>query len=74
MKVYKSMLPYYVGLRDEEGNKMLKEYKEQPEICGQMINLLIGLGQCHITEDWKEVRNRVYFGHVLNILVKRSGG
>ncbi|KAG1464412.1 hypothetical protein G6F56_005089 [Rhizopus delemar] len=59
MKVYKSMLPYYVGLRDEEGNKMLKEYKEQPEICGQMINLLIGLGQCHITEDWKELNGAV---------------
>ncbi|KAG1151452.1 hypothetical protein G6F37_003438 [Rhizopus arrhizus] len=59
--LYKQLIPYYVDLRDnnKESNKVLQDYGNQPEVCGQIINLLIGLGQCCVMEDWKELNEAV---------------
>ncbi|CAO3703297.1 unnamed protein product [Rhizopus stolonifer] len=60
-ELYKQLIPYYVDLRDnnKESNKVLNDYGNEPEVCGQIINLLVGLGQCHVMEDWQELNEAV---------------
>lgn len=56
-ELYRLLIPYYVDLRDhnKESNKVLHDFGNQPEVCGQIINLLVGFGQCHVLDDWKQV-------------------
>jgi recyclin-1 len=56
-QLYTQLLPYYIDLRDgnKESTKVLRDFGGNPEECGKVINLLVGIGQCHIVEDWKQV-------------------
>lgn len=56
-QLYTQLLPYYIDLRDgnKESTKVLRDFGGNPEECGKVINLLIGIGQCHIVQDWKKV-------------------
>lgn len=58
-QLYLQLFPYYSDLRDntKESTKILCEFKEKPEKCGQVINLLTGLGQCQVVDDWREVKS-----------------
>lgn len=56
-QLYIQLFPFYSDLRDntKESTKILREYKNSPGKCGQLVNLLIGLGECQIVEDYIEV-------------------
>jgi recyclin-1 len=56
-QLYTQLLPYYVDLRDgnKDSTKILRDFSHNPEECGKVINLLVGIGQCHIVDDWKQV-------------------
>lgn len=56
-QLYTQLLPYYTDLRDDQNktSKVLTDFGNQPQECGKVINLLMGLGQCHVVDDWKEV-------------------
>lgn len=58
-QLYTQLLPYYVDLRDgnQETTKVLRDFGNSPEECGKVINLLLGIGQCHIVDDWKKVKD-----------------
>ncbi|CEG65273.1 hypothetical protein RMATCC62417_02085 [Rhizopus microsporus] len=60
-ELYRLLIPYYVDLRDhnKESNKVLHDFGNQPEVCGQIINLLVGFGQCHVLDDWKQLNEAV---------------
>lgn len=74
-QLYTQLLPYYVDLRDaSKSTKVLNDFGNQPQECGKVINLLMGLGQCHVVDDWKQVKNKKqrYNGYFIDfyILVK----
>lgn len=56
-QLYTQLLPYYVDLRDgnKDSTKILHDFGNNPQECGKVINLLMGLGQCHVLDDWKQV-------------------
>jgi recyclin-1 len=56
-QLYTQLLPYYVDLRDgnKDSTKILHDFGNHPQECGKVINLLVGLGQCHVLDDWKKV-------------------
>ncbi|KAF1797088.1 exocyst complex component Sec10-like protein [Mucor lusitanicus] len=60
-QLYSQLLPYYVDLRDgnKETTKVLRDFGNSPEECGKVINLLLGIGQCHIVDDWKQINEGV---------------
>ncbi|KAK4514320.1 ERMES complex subunit mmm1 [Mucor velutinosus] len=60
-QLYTQLLPYYVDLRDgnKETTKVLRDFGNSPEECGKVINLLLGIGQCHIVDDWKQINEGV---------------
>ncbi|KAL7316335.1 F-box protein: endocytic membrane traffic, recycling ReCYcling 1 [Mucor circinelloides] len=60
-QLYTQLLPYYVDLRDgnKETTKVLRDFGNSPEECGKVINLLLGIGQCHIVDDWKQLNEGV---------------
>ncbi|KAG2207550.1 hypothetical protein INT47_004300 [Mucor saturninus] len=60
-QLYTQLLPYYVDLRDDHNktSKVLTDFGNQPQECGKVINLLMGLGQCHVVDDWKELNEGV---------------
>ncbi|KAI8647321.1 exocyst complex component Sec10-like protein [Parasitella parasitica] len=60
-QLYTQLLPYYVDLRDgnKETTKVLRDFGNSPEECGKVINLLLGIGQCHIVDDWKKINEGV---------------
>lgn len=62
-QLYTQLLPYYIDLRDgnKDSSKVLHDFGNQPQECGKVINLLMGLGQCHVVDDWKQVSNFFYF-------------
>jgi recyclin-1 len=57
-QVYLQLIPYYVDLRNRHSkeSKILCDFGTRPVECGKTLNLLVGLGQVHVVEDWKEVR------------------
>lgn len=63
-QLYVQLLPYYLDLRDgnKESTKVLHDFGNNPEECGKVINLLMGLGQCHIVDDWKKVCLLSFYG------------
>ncbi|GAA5816931.1 hypothetical protein MFLAVUS_010466 [Mucor flavus] len=60
-QLYTQLLPYYIDLRDgnKDSSKVLHDFGNQPQECGKVINLLMGLGQCHVVEDWKKLNEGV---------------
>ncbi|KAI9487451.1 MAG: exocyst complex component Sec10-like protein [Benjaminiella poitrasii] len=60
-QLYAQLIPYYLDMRDgnKESTKVLREFGGNPEECGKVINLLVGLGQCHVVDDWKEINENV---------------
>lgn len=62
-QLYTQLLPYYVDLRDgnKDSTKILHDFGNNPEECGKVINLLMGLGQCHVLDDWKQVKGIISF-------------
>jgi recyclin-1 len=42
--------------RHSKESKILCDFGTRPVECGKTLNLLVGLGQVHVVEDWKEVR------------------
>ncbi|KAI8380478.1 exocyst complex component Sec10-like protein [Choanephora cucurbitarum] len=60
-QLYTQLLPYYVDLRDgnKESTKVLHDFGGNPEECGKVINLLVGLGQCHVVDGWQEINEGV---------------
>ncbi|KAG2234344.1 hypothetical protein INT48_007211 [Thamnidium elegans] len=60
-QLYTQLLPYYVDLRDgnKDSTKVLHDFGNQPQECGKVINLLMGLGQCHVVDDWKQLNEGV---------------
>ncbi|CAO3652065.1 unnamed protein product [Mucor fragilis] len=60
-QLYTQLLPYYLDLRDgnKETTKVLRDFGNSPEECGKVINLLLGIGQCHIVDDWKQINEGV---------------
>jgi recyclin-1 len=58
-QLYTQLLPYYIDLREhKESSKVLIDFGSRPEECGKVLNLLMGLGECHVVADWKQVRKR----------------
>lgn len=56
-QLYIQLLPYYTDLRDTtKEKKVLRDFSNNPEECGKVINLLVGIGQCHIVNDWYKVK------------------
>lgn len=67
-QLYTQLLPYYTDLRDtSKEKKVLRDFSGNPEECGKVINLLVGLGQCHVVNDYHKVK-QAYILHkvVLN--------
>ncbi|KAI7906714.1 exocyst complex component Sec10-like protein [Cokeromyces recurvatus] len=60
-QLYTQLIPYYLDLRDrnKESTKVLHDFGGNPEECGKVINLLIGLGQCHVVDDWKQINENL---------------
>ncbi|GAA5805039.1 hypothetical protein HPULCUR_010552 [Helicostylum pulchrum] len=60
-QLYTQLLPYYIDLRDgnKDSSKVLHDFGNQPQECGKVINLLMGLGQCHVVDDWKQLNEGV---------------
>ncbi|CAO3629701.1 unnamed protein product [Mucor hiemalis] len=60
-QLYTQLLPFYVDLRDgnKDSTKILHDFGNNPEECGKVINLLMGLGQCHVLDDWKQINEGV---------------
>lgn len=59
-QVYDQLIPYYVDLRNRHSkeSKILCDFGTAPVECGKTLNLLVGLGQVHVVEDWKEVKEK----------------
>ncbi|KAI8086885.1 exocyst complex component Sec10-like protein [Gilbertella persicaria] len=60
-QLYTQLMPYYIDLRDgnKESTKVLHDFGGNPEECGKVINLLVGLGQCHVVDDWEKINEGV---------------
>ncbi|KAI8338978.1 exocyst complex component Sec10-like protein [Chlamydoabsidia padenii] len=60
-QVYTQLAPYYLDLRHRHSkeSKILRDFGSTPMECGKTLNLLVGLGQVHAVEDWKEINEGV---------------
>ncbi|KAI7868194.1 exocyst complex component Sec10-like protein [Spinellus fusiger] len=57
--VYVRVLPFYVDLRNTHAeSKVLQDFGAAPEACGKTLNLMVGLGQCCVVDDWRELNEK----------------
>ncbi|KAF7726758.1 F-box protein: endocytic membrane traffic, recycling ReCYcling 1 [Apophysomyces ossiformis] len=62
MALYTKLIPYYVGLRERhKESKILEDFGSKPEECGRTLNMLVGFGNCHVVDDWKQVKKSAGF-------------
>ncbi|CAO3606822.1 unnamed protein product [Cunninghamella echinulata] len=60
-QVYSQLIPYYIDLRHRHSkeSKILTDFGTKPIECGKILNMLGGIGQVHVVDDWKEINDGV---------------